>query len=365
MDLRISNNPTIIKPYELNLVTTEFERIGLIRTYVSLTWTDTYNDIGSFQLVLSDEHSIVDKIRQGMYLYRRDTGRAMVIRSIAYNSVNREITLCGYSTVHLLSQRIFEGTLKIRNIEADLKKAILDNLRGLGNIEVAETTTNHVMESQHSNKILTNIITDVCHPLEIGYEMKFDFDNKKHVFIMYKGLDRTDRQNINQKVIFSEEMRSISNGGISDTQILNDNFAYKNVAYVLGEGEGDNRQREIVGDAVGLERFEVPIDARDLQKEEMTDAQYRTLLIDRGKEKLENDYAHVFNFKTIIDPRDIGIRYNIGDIVTCKSHKYNITLHARITEVSQVVENNKLTTTIYFGQQEFNILKEIVKIWQH
>lgn len=53
----------------------------------------------------------------------------------------------------------------------------------------------------------------------------------------------------------------------STARLINDKSAWRNFAYVLGEGEGDARIQTTVDQTSGAERRELYVDARDLQRE--------------------------------------------------------------------------------------------------
>ena len=116
--------------------------------------------------------------------------------------------------------------------------------------------------------------------------------------------------------------------------------SYKNVAHVLGEGEGSARVSEDVGTETGLLRRELYVDARDLQSENIS-GNYHEELKTRGVEKLnENGIIESFNgdvdaFTSYI----FGVNYTIGDIVEIEN-EYGLTSKMRITEIIRSQDSN-------------------------
>ena len=74
---------------------------------------------------------------------------------------------------------------------------------------------------------------DIALTSEIGIRALLDIQNKLIKFDVYEGLDRTQGQAINPRVIFSREFENVLSQEYTDS--LNN---YKNVALVGGQGEG-------------------------------------------------------------------------------------------------------------------------------
>ena len=169
----------------------------------------------------------------------------------------------------------------------------------------------------------------------LGYRFRPDFNNRKIIFEIYKGIDRTTAQGINNRVIFSESYNNLNNAIYRENTQL-----YKNVAYVGGEGEGSARKIVVVGDATGLERREIFVDAKDISSEGLSAAEYEARLRTRGEEALANNRVeNSFECNTGADVNfQYKNNYDLGDIVTVKKNKWGITVHERITEIREIYE---------------------------
>ena len=180
----------------------------------------------------------------------------------------------------------------------------------------------------------------------LGLRLRPDFKQRKIIFDIYKGTDRTTSQGINNRVVFSEGYNNLNNTIYREnTQI------YKNVAYVGGEGEGADRKIIVVGDAEGLERREMFVDAKDIDSKDLTASEYEELLRRRGEEALASNIA------TSSIECDTGMdanfkykeHYNLGDIVTVKKKEWGITEDKRITEIREIYENGGRRIEPTFG----------------
>ena len=144
---------------------------------------------------------------------------------------------------------------------------------------------------------------------------------------------------------------------------------YRNIALVAGEGEGHLRKREIVGQASGLGRRELYVDARDLQSTDtdgeeeiiIPDSEYREMLRDRGLSDLaETEKIEVFNSRV-----DVGSNleykkdFDLGDIVTATEKRWGITVDTRIEEIEEVYEEDGMSIYTVFGDEVPDIIDKI------
>ena len=174
----------------------------------------------------------------------------------------------------------------------------------------------------------------------LGFRVRLDVPNQAWVFEVYQGTDRSITQTAMPYVLFSDDF-----GNISNAQYLLDNTGYSNFAYVGGEGSGSDRVIVTVDLTNGEARRELWVDARDLQKGDLSDADYQARLMQRGLEKLAGamraesfsaDAVNTENFEYLID-------WDLGDIVSFE--KWGITMSQRITEVEEVYESGIVTIT--------------------
>lgn len=146
------------------------------------------------------------------------------------------------------------------------------------------------------------------------------------------------------------------------------NFDERNVAYVLGEGEDAERRKVIVNDDItGLERKELYVDARDLQKDSdgaiLSNSQYDEVLRERGRSKL-NEYQKIFQLSGVIDTRSelfvLGKDYDLGDTVLINSSLFNTKYTAQITSIEKTWDEKGYFVDPVFGKTSptvYDILK--------
>ncbi len=198
----------------------------------------------------------------------------------------------------------------------------------------------------------------------IGFLIRTDLEIKQHYFELYKGIDRSINQEVNSPVIFSRDYDNLYEQEYTDSI---DNL--RTTSVVAGEGEGSARKVIVVNNNFkGLDRRELFVDARDLQKESETDGakkvlsdtEYNSILVQRGKEKLsECKDIKTFEGRIISNNYIYKKDYDLGDIVTVMDKKWNVQVDTRITEVAEIYEGGKVQIVPTLGNKIPTILEKI------
>lgn len=193
--------------------------------------------------------------------------------------------------------------------------------------------------------VLSDEITTISQLTGIGWNIAVDIKNKQFVFDVSEGVNRVATHRDNPPVIFSPEFNSLKSMGYTESYL-----DYKNMAYVAGQGEGVDRRVVTIGDtSTGLDRYELFVDARDVE-ETITDeggtetprpvADIEKDLTDRGNEKLSEYGQEIYMDGQILtkSPFIYEKDWDLGDMVTIQNKNWGITMDARITEVKEIYE---------------------------
>lgn len=350
----------------------ELNMQGILGSYTSLIWRRRYSNHGNFELHCALNSTNFELLKKGNVIWKNDDAEAGYIqyRNLAMDDNGDEfLVVQGKFTTGYLNRRIIWGTESL-NMTSELamrelinKNAInpinLDrkiNLMALGEVKGYGQTRN--LKTSYAN--LLDKVEEIANTAELGIRTILDLENKKIVFDIYEGLDRNSSNGVNAPVIFSREFENVLEQEYTDSS-----NNYRNVALVSGEGEGAARVLETVGQGIGLDRLELYVDARDLQKEEMTEAEYRNKLIDRGNSKLsEHKETQSFDSKINLNSNLIyKVDFDLGDKVTCVSKKWGVTIDTRITEIEEVYESTGKQVNVTFGDSLPTLidkLKEVV-----
>lgn len=206
---------------------------------------------------------------------------------------------------------------------------------------------------QQTGGNLLKEVSALCQKNSLRFALEFDPTQVEFVFRLYPSTNRSVNQSTNSRVIISSALDDILSSSYQSST-----SGYKNVAYVAGEGSGDDRKYAIVnpGSVSGYSRRELFVDARDLQTvvngETLNDDVYIASLVDRGVKKLEgNKRSQEFSATIVQHPSayELGVDYQLGDTVTIVDSDLNVTVDAMVTAVITAISRGRTTTTILFG----------------
>lgn len=350
---------------ELYIMNKSLETIGIIDAFNSSIWTRRYFSAGDFELYLPATTKNIILLQAGNYVYRLDDETVMIIEKIRistdYENGNY-LTVSGRSLESILKRRIvwkqtyFGGAFEDLIYKLINENAInpTDSNRKISNLMLADKPgITSLIGKQLTGTNLYDAIVDACTAYEIGWKITLNSD-KKFVFSLYKGVDRSYNQSVNPYVVFSPGFDNLINSNY-ESDVSN----YANVALVAGEGEGKDRKTTTVNKGSNIKdlgRFEIFVDAKDVSsntEEPMTTAEYYSALGDRGSEKLgetvvtsafegELETTNTFTYK-----RD----WNIGDVVQIEN-EYGMTATSRIIEIIESEDTSGRSLIPTFGTWE-------------
>lgn len=380
-----------------------FERIDILRKYTFMQYTDKFNGVGEFKInaILCDENLyLLDKKEVFFVAFDRTTmGRIDKVVKDSDSEFEQTLEITGrmikykLQTSVVYKQQIYSGRT------AEVVKQLVKNNMCVGstgdkryiNFEfyiqgdrLSEMTM--INNGQWTGGSVYDAIQPLLQADSMGFEIKPVITERceiaasapitnirKWYFNILLGEDRTrNNQRGNKPIVFSH---SLSN--LTRSTYEKDMKEYCNVAYVAGEGEGNNRTwievyqdgvkgTEYEWDAIGWLRDELFVDARDLQKttdnKTYTDTEYNEILTQRGNEYLKEHIVFVSYDSTVTNEnekykyqRDF---YN-GDFVTIVDNELGITVDAQITEVTKSVEGSREILDITFGYRSIQMNEKL------
>lgn len=324
-------------------------RIGQIENQTSLIWTRKFYEPGTFELHAPITNENLYMLKEGNIVGKKGSAEAGIIEDIEKeeSDIKNEITVKGRFLSSYMDRRLIKKTV---NFSGYIEVAMRQLYSGCIPIPLVELGSlngfTERVEFQVTMKNLLAYENKLSRAGAIGFRYRPDFVNHKIIFETYQGKDRTLSQHENNRVIFSEDYNNLNNAIYKyNSQNL------KTFAIVGGQGEGDARTYYELGGGKGYDLREVFVDAKDLNKEGMTAAQYKAALLQRAQETLnelivseslecETEAAINFTYKE---------DYDLGDIVTVRKKKWNLYMNQRITELSEVYEYGGMTVVPTFG----------------
>lgn len=321
-----------------NIYDETLTRVGEISTVLSSTWQEKFCDRGICQLVVSDSAAAASILQVGRFVGKSDKKTLWQIKT--REKKDGELWCNGYTANYtLLNDRVFEGLHKSDIVETDLRDAVmtsrpagivgLSDLRGLSGAVVSE----------HTYPTLFKLAKDLCGSVNYGFRFIHDKSSHKLLLDVYPGEEVPNAK-------FSQSF-----GNLSNLVLQASDSEYFNVAYVGGAGQGEERTFIVCGatSSEGLQRHEMFVDARDLQKEDgQSTEDYTALLQQRGLEKL-NEKLQIMTVSFDVDPADFGKLYGLGDTIRCVIHEEGLSLFVRVVAFEETIEKNKTELQITIG----------------
>lgn len=336
---------------EIHVYDRNLRRLGHIENHTSLQWHRKYYECGAFELHCPVTAENLRLLQPGNIITKGDNkAEAAVIRgdqAEEESTLVNEITRNGYFLPIYLGDRLTGPLFNFSGTVEDAMHYMINRMEKIPLLQIgADTEDTTKVQFQATYKNVLEYIIKMAKYAEIGFRVVPDFKKKTMTFETYKGIDRTQAQGKNPRVIFSESYDNLNQAkhNYSDATM-------KTKVIVGGAGEGANRVYVTVGGGTGFDLREVFLDAKDINKDELTEKEYLEALRTRGQEYLkENKIFENFEAEAEADVNFIyGKDYDLGDVVTVKKKKWNTTQNLRITELCEVYEYGGMYVVPTFG----------------
>lgn len=349
-----------------------FEPIGQLDEYTSLIWPDAFLGHAMFQLWAPITENNAELLRPDNVIWCKGDNAAVIkiVKETIGDDGEKEFTVKGYTLEFFLSDIVIPGlynktgTNRISTIMYDMvnkfainptnTKCKIPYLVNAIDISVGKQVGGY----QKTGGSIYDALYDMAQESGIGFGVIFNPYDKKLVFKVTEGVDRTQEQQTNDPVVFSTELEDI----LSSEYYLNIEDV-KNVAIVQGEENNGARTTVYVGDIAlsGFNRKELYVDARDLQStitddsgntQTLTAAEYNAVLTQRGQEKLA-EHRKIETFEAKIKQfgnvqYEFGVDYKNGDKVTVIDTRLGLSVSAQITSVEEEY-SDKYELILTFG----------------
>lgn len=348
---------------ELYIFDKNLTPLGLIDDFFSLSWVRRYYKVGEFELHVALTQNNLNLLQKGNIVSKSDDAEAGFIeyRNLSQDREGKEyFSVKGKFLTGYLARRIVWGTEILSCTVEEAMRTLVDESavnptdsnRKIPHLELgAFKDYPETIDYQVSYKNLLEEVENLSIISDLGYKTIVDFINKKLVFDIYKGKDLTAEQSENPPAIFSNEFENVFEQEYTDS-IHN----YRNLALVVGEGEGSDRKIKIVGTGQELDRYELFVDAKDVSEKTEDDIlipedEYLSMLESRGKIKLA-EYVELKTFESKVTVQGNLIYkqdFDLGDVVTITNKKWGVTTNARITEIEEIFEPGRQSIDVTFG----------------
>lgn len=349
----------------LYILNEKLNTVAIYDYYKSVIWSNRYYKAGDFELQIPLVGDVKDKMRQDYYIYRDVDYKDGIIErpkiiekvELVENASENSLLVSGRDVTALLERRVIYPTEILNgNYETCILSLInnhaispSDSKRVIDLIAINNTgRIDDTIDAQVTGDTLLKYIEDVSADYKIGFRMDLDQNQKKFIFKVYKGTERTG----NNPVIISHGFNNLIK-----YNYVNDKQDYKNMAIVAGSGEGVDRKVVRLNDELsGLERRELFVDAKDLSNTDsegqtIPESEYMGHLRQRGSEKLSENKIDITNS---CEAETNGVfvynkDYFLGDEIVCEGY---MTFKERIVETTESDTATGIKTELTFEEVE-------------
>ncbi|NFG01776.1 hypothetical protein FCV36_05400 [Clostridium sporogenes] len=382
---------------ELYIFNRDLELKGILDTFTSLRWIRRYSKTGEFELHCTLNFNTLELLKKENIIYKKDDIEAGYIDTrqlkigedgeeyleikgkFLTNYLDRRISWDRVSfdgkTENLMRELVYYNAINPTNLDRKIPNLILGDLKGFNESIKYTNSFGNIIEQ----------LENISNTNNLGYRNILDIKSRKILFDVYKGVDRTINNGTIAPCIFSRDFENILEQEYMDS--LNN---YKNTTLIAGAGEGSARKITSIENGTGLDRYELYVDARDVQDTETVTVtvndyddegnvtgeheedqeveipweRYEPLLLQRGNEKLsECEEIQTFDSKINTNGNNVYKKdYDLGDIVTVVDKKWGIRIDTRITEIEEVYEEKGLEVNVVFGNNIPTIIDKIKQV---
>ena len=374
------------------------EIVDGIEVFESMIWTEKFYDIGDFELYLPATDATVElytkAAKNHYYLVRADEAISKDLESLSGMIIDKvetdtsikegnKLIVTGKQLKNLLYRRVsYDDRTLSGKIQNELRQLVTDNcitpknsdrtmpLLTLG--DPIDGLDDMIVNAAIKGNYISTIMTTVCKDKKIGWDIRIDFRNKKLVFTLVKGTDRTHNQPGELKTHNPYVTFSPGFDNLLKTAYAIDNDNYRNVAYVgstyteIDEDTGksttvDNTRvvmpYKLDRNPVGYDRFELYINGSGTSssnvsniggisgvptQQQINKAEQIKILETQGRTTLEKYTSQTSVSGEVIPDLTykFGKDYFLGDLVEVQN-EFGIMFDTRVISVTTSLSKSK------------------------
>lgn len=382
----------------IEIINTNFELLGIITNFESLIFTRKFYEAGTFELTINKNKNNTNKLKKdNMIIVNKDDEKVLLIEKVETTTSKGSKTLkvtgtCikGITKRRIIATNSYDRVTETQAeniqkhyVEKHMTKSYYDTIRtperDIAWMKIASSQNRGIKTVWQAR--LTNLHDELKHISEdtgLGWKIYLDRVNKCFWFDSVKGIDRTVNQVENPNtheflsrltheqlqqytheqlqgtvkhpyIIFAEKKKNLLEG-----KVIDDNTNYKNVGYIAGKGENEDRIIIVKGTATGFDRREVLIDLNNIEEpDELNQEGQKKLDTYKIIQSIEGKAYQIPNMEYEKD-------WNLGDLVTLETG--GIFEDKRITSVKEIYERNNITIEVGFGDKVPTLGEEIKRV---
>ena len=310
----------------------QLELLGRLESWVSLVWPERYNVYSGVQGAQLELHASTDLqalCRPDRYLWLTGSDRIMRICSAQTDRSEHKLVISARDAACILDERISTQTLSGFAVESTLRSLVSGAAAWPGLelgvlADLADAYTGEVKPGS-----LLSIAEQVCQELDIGFRVRFDQQQNKLLFELY-------RPKLDPNARYAPQYGNLTD--LAYTESITD---YKNICTVVG---ADGTVTVGATDNTGTARREMLLDASSKKKEDgQSQSEYLAALRTLGEQELAK-HTRLENFEfTPTGP------VTVGKVVAASLPGTDIQAAARITSVTLQSQKGENTVSTEIG----------------
>jgi hypothetical protein len=347
---------------ELYVLDREINILGVFTSYDAIIWTTKLSEPGTFKASFGYSEKMNTILNVGNLIYKTDEDEPGIITRKYIQLLtdgSQTIQVQGYLSGRYLNQRIIWKKMLMSGTYEEIMRKMVDEQvihpeieeRRMPRIALGELHGyGDSIEKQITYDNLQEALTELSELSELGWKLKLDLAEKMFFFEVYQGKDRT--ANTEEPCIFARKFKNVYSQNYTD-----DISNLRNICLVGGAGEDEDRILKTVGEAAGLDRYEMFYNASGISNSDISETEYLQQLSQKGQEQLRK-YYRAEAFESRINENK-AMQWNIGDYVTCYDSDWGITVNTQIKEVEKTYSKEEKTVEITFGDSTPSLIQMI------
>ncbi len=352
----------------LTIFDSTLKPLGILEDYEYLNWVFRFRKPSNFKLIINRYKTNTQYLTKGniLAIYVAGYYRAAIIESIEIGlteegKISENYHINGRGLGGLLAERIAlhniasgtgydsQNTLASTAMRHYVNVNCMDATDADRNypllfLEDPDPVCGGTIKYDARFQVISELLEEISMASGLGWEIVLDPTNKRFVFKIIEGVDRSWDNGVNSPVTFSPKF-----GNIRLISYMTSNINSKNVAYVAGQGEANLRDVDKVtkdaGSYTDMERREFFIDARDLDATDKMLQRGNERLVEQGEEKV----LEMENLST--GPFSYGEDFYLGDIIT-EDYPDIIKADMRLIESKiEITPRDLIQNKLIFGKQ--------------
>ena len=286
------------------------------------------------------------------YIYIPDKRQLCIVNKTVYkyDAVSKYVQLSGFFAEKLLDNYVRTGDIsisgKIGSVALELLKYVSATEQDkMPSINIGSIYDGSNIDYYYKfNEGITEIgkaLYSLLETQQLSYNLEYDFENDKFIFNIYKGLNRTQEQNINSWIVFSDGFNNIDN-----LTYTVDNSNYKNVYNVNIPNSAGSAAKQTYDFSEGDVRRMLVINLSGTY-----DSGYDYSAVKQTVLEKSLSYKNITNIE--LTPNltfyKYGVDYDLGDECDVIIDDINIHYISRITSIYEVYKGNNKDITIELG----------------